>query len=68
LAVAEAITNILAADIESLSQVRLSANWIGACGEPGEDASLYETVHAVGKELAPRWESAIPVRQGFAGP
>jgi phosphoribosylformylglycinamidine synthase len=61
LAVAEAITNILAADIDSLTQVRLSANWMAACGEPGEDAALYETVHAVGKELCPALGIAIPV-------
>jgi phosphoribosylformylglycinamidine synthase len=61
LAVAEAITNILAADIGSLSQIRLSANWMAACGEPGEDAALYETVHAVGKELCPALGIAIPV-------
>jgi phosphoribosylformylglycinamidine synthase len=61
LAVAEAITNILAADIDSLSQVRLSANWMAACGEPGEDAALYETVRAVGKELCPALGIAIPV-------
>jgi len=61
LAVGEAITNILAADIESLSQVRLSANWMAACGEPGEDAALYETVRAVGKELCPALGIAIPV-------
>ncbi|HUI59845.1 MAG TPA: phosphoribosylformylglycinamidine synthase, partial [Steroidobacteraceae bacterium] len=61
LAVAEAITNILAADIASLAQVRLSANWMAACGEPGEDAALYETVHAVGKELCPALGIAIPV-------
>ncbi len=61
LAVAEAITNILAADIESLAQVRLSANWMAACGEPGEDAALYETVRAVGKELCPQLGIAIPV-------
>src|SRR2546425_7582682 len=47
LAVAEAITNILAADIDSLAQIRLSANWMAACGEPGEDAALYDTVRAV---------------------
>ncbi len=58
---AEAITNILAADIDSLAQVRLSANWMAACGEPGEDAALYETVHAVGKELCPQLGIAIPV-------
>jgi phosphoribosylformylglycinamidine synthase len=61
LAVAEAITNILAADIDALSQIRLSANWMAACGEPGEDAALYATVQAVGKELCPQLGIAIPV-------
>ncbi|MDB6090234.1 MAG: purL [Gammaproteobacteria bacterium] len=61
LAVGEAITNILAADIESLAQIRLSANWMAACGEPGEDAALYETVRAVGRELCPALGIAIPV-------
>jgi phosphoribosylformylglycinamidine synthase len=61
LAVAEAITNILAADIGSLPQIRLSANWMAACGEAGEDAALYETVRAVGKELCPALGIAIPV-------
>ena len=61
LAVAEAITNILAADVPSLSSIRLSANWMAACGEVGEDAALYATVHAVGKELCPALGIAIPV-------
>jgi len=61
LAVAEAITNILAADIDSLSKVRLSANWMAASGEPGEDAALYATVAAVAKELCPALGIAIPV-------
>jgi len=61
LAVGEAITNILAADLDSLTQIRLSANWMAACGEPGEDAALYETVRAVGKELCPALGIAIPV-------
>jgi len=61
LAVAEALTNILAADIGPLSQVRLSANWMAAAGEPGEDAALYETVRAVGLELCPQLGIAIPV-------
>ena len=61
LAVGEAITNILAADIPSLSRIRLSANWMAACGEAGEDAALYETVQAVGKELCPALGIAIPV-------
>jgi phosphoribosylformylglycinamidine synthase len=61
LAVAESLTNILAADIGPLSNVRLSANWMAACGEPGEDAALYATVHAVGEELCPALGIAIPV-------
>ena len=61
LAVAEAITNILAADIDSLGGIRLSANWMAACGEPGEDAALYETVRAVGRKLCPALGIAIPV-------
>jgi len=61
LAVAESLTNILAADIGSLSNVRLSANWMAACGEPGEDAALYATVHSVGEELCPALGIAIPV-------
>ncbi|MBI5278102.1 MAG: phosphoribosylformylglycinamidine synthase [Burkholderiales bacterium] len=60
MAVAEAITNLLAAPIE-LPRVKLSANWMAACGEPGEDAALYETVRAVGMELCPRLGVSIPV-------
>src|SRR4029079_8698165 len=61
LAVGEALTNILAADIGALSNVKLSANWMAACGEPGEDAALYATVHSVGEELCPALGIAIPV-------
>jgi phosphoribosylformylglycinamidine synthase len=61
LAVAEAITNILAADVRSLTDIRLSANWMAACGEPGEDADLYATVHAVGVELCAALGVTIPV-------
>ncbi|NBT53291.1 MAG: phosphoribosylformylglycinamidine synthase, partial [Betaproteobacteria bacterium] len=60
MAVAEAITNLLAAPIE-LSRVKLSANWMAACGEPGEDAALYATVQAVGLELCPALGVSIPV-------
>ncbi|MCW5231455.1 phosphoribosylformylglycinamidine synthase [Verminephrobacter eiseniae] len=60
MAVAEAITNLLAAPIE-LARVKLSANWMAACGEPGEDAALYATVEAVGLELCPALGLAIPV-------
>jgi len=61
LAVAEAITNILAADIRHLQDIRLSANWMAACGEPGEDAELYATVRAVGVELCAELGITIPV-------
>ncbi len=60
MAVAEAITNLLAAPI-ALDRVKLSANWMAACGEPGEDAALYATVKAVGLELCPALGIAIPV-------
>ncbi len=60
MAVAEAITNLLAAPIE-LPRVKLSANWMAACGEPGEDAALFETVKAVGMELCPALGVSIPV-------
>ncbi len=61
MAVAEALTNIAAADIGAISDVRLSANWMAACGEPGEDADLYATVHAVGEEFCPALGITIPV-------
>ena len=60
MAVAEAITNLLAAPFE-LPRVKLSANWMAACGEPGEDAALYDTVKAVGLELCPALGISIPV-------
>ncbi|HSW07006.1 phosphoribosylformylglycinamidine synthase [Aquabacterium sp.] len=60
MAVGEAITNLLAAPIE-LSRIKLSANWMAACGEPGEDAALYDTVKAVGMALCPALGIGIPV-------
>ena len=60
MAVAEAITNLLAAPIE-LGKVKLSANWMAACGEAGEDAALFDAVQAVGMELCPALGISIPV-------
>ncbi len=60
MAVGEAITNLLAAPID-LARVKLSCNWMAACGEPGEDAALYDTVHAVGIELCPALGIGVPV-------
>lgn len=61
MAVGEAITNIASARIGSLSDVRLSANWMAACGQGDEDARLFDTVRAVGAELCPALGIAIPV-------
>ena len=60
MAVGEAITNLLAAPFE-LARVKLSCNWMAACGEPGEDAALYDTVHAVGMALCPALGISVPV-------
>ncbi len=61
MAVCESITNIVAADIEALGDIRLSANWMAAIGTPGEDAKLYEAVEAIGMELCPALGITIPV-------
>ena len=61
MAVGEAITNIAAAQIADLGDVKLSANWMAAAGHPGEDAALYDTVRAVALELCPQLGISIPV-------
>ncbi len=61
LAVGEALTNLACAPVASLDRVVLSANWMCACGEPGEDAALFETVRAVALELCPALGLCIPV-------
>ncbi|MFC6377854.1 phosphoribosylformylglycinamidine synthase [Tatumella terrea] len=61
LAVGEALTNLAATDIGSLSRIKLSANWMSAAGHPGEDAGLYAAVKAVGEELCPALGLTIPV-------
>jgi phosphoribosylformylglycinamidine synthase len=61
MAVGEAITNIAAARIAKLGDVKLSANWMAAAGYPGEDAALFDTVKAVAMELCPQLGISIPV-------
>jgi phosphoribosylformylglycinamidine synthase len=61
MAVAEALTNIAAADVGAIGDVKLSANWMAACGEAAEDADLHDAVHAVAMELCPALGIAIPV-------
>jgi phosphoribosylformylglycinamidine synthase len=61
MAITEAVTNIACADIGDLSRIRLSANWMAAAGEAGQDGALFDTVQAVGMELCPELGIAIPV-------
>jgi phosphoribosylformylglycinamidine synthase len=61
MAVGEAVTNLAAAAVNDISDIRLSANWMAAAGHPGEDAALFDTVRAVGKELCPALDISIPV-------
>ncbi len=61
MAVGEAITNIAAAQIEKIGDIKLSANWMAAAGHHGEDAALFDTVKAVGMELCPQLGISIPV-------
>jgi phosphoribosylformylglycinamidine synthase len=61
MAVGEAITNLVAAPIESLDRIKLSANWMAAAGHAGEDALLFDAVKAVGMELCPALDLSIPV-------
>ena len=61
MAVAEALTNLAAARIATLGEIKLSANWMAAAGSPGEDAALFDTVKAVALELCPVLGIAIPV-------
>jgi phosphoribosylformylglycinamidine synthase len=61
MAVGEAITNISAAPIAAIGDIKLSANWMAAAGHAGEEAALYDTVHAVAMELCPQLGISIPV-------
>ncbi|HYC48176.1 MAG TPA: phosphoribosylformylglycinamidine synthase, partial [Burkholderiales bacterium] len=61
MALGEALTNIAAAPIAALADVKLSANWMAAAGHPGEDAALYDTVRAVTLDLCPALGVSIPV-------
>ncbi len=61
MAVGEAITNLAAAPVAELEEVKLSANWMAAASHPGEDALLFDAVRAVGMELCPALGIGIPV-------
>lgn len=61
MAIAETITNMLAADVRDLSDIKLSANWMAAAGQGNEDQALYDTVRAVGEQFCPDLGITIPV-------
>jgi phosphoribosylformylglycinamidine synthase len=44
-AISEALLNLACADVD-FRHVKLSANWMAACGQPGQDAALYSAVQA----------------------
>ena len=58
--VGEALTNIAATHIGALGNIKLSANWMAACGVKGEDEKLYRTVDAV-SQLCQSLGVSIPV-------
>ncbi|MEE9447723.1 MAG: phosphoribosylformylglycinamidine synthase [Arenicellales bacterium] len=61
MAIGEALTNIAAANISNIKDIKLSANWMVPAGEPGENANLYDTCHAIAMELCPTLGVSIPV-------
>jgi phosphoribosylformylglycinamidine synthase len=61
MAVGEVITNMAGAAIESLGDIKLSANWMAAAGVGQEDQKLFDAVHAVGMEFCPALGMTIPV-------
>lgn len=61
MALGEALTNIAAARIGQLRDIKLSANWMAAAGTPEEDAKLFDTVRTIGLEVCPELGIAIPV-------
>jgi len=61
IAIGETITNMLASDIEKLSDIKLSANWMAAASDADENQNLYDTVKVVGEEFCPELGLTIPV-------
>ena len=61
MAVAESLTNLVAANVQDLTTVRLSANWMCSAAHEGEGAGIYDAVKAIGLELCPALGLTIPV-------
>ena len=61
ISVAEVITNIIPSGIAKLSDIKLSANWMGSPGKLDGNKDLFEAVEAIGMDLCPNWNITIPV-------
>jgi len=61
MALGEAITNLCAASIHHLEDIKLSANWMASAGHEGEDAALFDAVEEIGMYLCPDLGISIPV-------
>ncbi|KAL7752861.1 phosphoribosylformylglycinamidine synthase [Sorochytrium milnesiophthora] len=61
MAVAEAITNLAAANVPDIARIRLSANWMAAVDHDGEGAAIYDAVQAIGLDMCPQLGITIPV-------
>jgi phosphoribosylformylglycinamidine synthase len=61
MAVGESVTNIAAAAIEDIGNIKLSANWMAAAGHGAEDAALFDTVKAVALDFCIALDLSIPV-------
>ncbi len=61
MAIGEVLTNIAAARIKNITDIKLSANWMAPAGHPGEDANLFDTVQSIGMALCPALGLSIPV-------
>jgi phosphoribosylformylglycinamidine synthase len=59
-AIGEAITNIAAASVTNIRDIKLSANWMAACGVKHEDAALFDAVKAA-SDVCIALGVAIPV-------
>lgn len=61
MALSESILNIISADVKSTRDIVLSANWMASVSKDGEDLKLFEMVHEIGENLAPKLGISIPV-------
>lgn len=61
IAIGEVITNMSAAQLNKLSDIKLSANWMAAAGHKDQDQALFDAVTTVGEDFCPPLGLTIPV-------